>query len=86
VFVSNFASAIEAWYVEHLSWNWIFWNAALFTPLMMFCVYFGIPQRNLSTALKPSWQGFVFLSLGLSLLYGAMDQGERLDCFTPRRS
>ena len=78
VFISNFASAMEGWYIEHLSWHWIFWNAALFTPLMMICVYFGIPQRP-TAALRPSWQGFVYFSLGLSLLYGAMDQGERLD-------
>jgi DHA2 family multidrug resistance protein len=78
IFVSNFASAVEAWYVEHLSWHWIFWNAALFTPLMMVCICFGIPRRPI-VALKPSWQGFTYFSLGLSLLYGAMDQGERLD-------
>jgi len=24
VFISNFASAIEGWYIEHLSWHWIF--------------------------------------------------------------
>ena len=81
VFVSNFASAVEAWYTEHLSWHWIFWNAALFTPLMMICVYFGIPKRTLSGGPRPSWQGFVYFSMGLSLLYGAMDQGERLDWF-----
>jgi len=81
VFVSNFASAVEAWYNEHLSWHWIFWNAALFTPLMMICVYFGIPKRILSEGPRPSWQGFAYFSLGLSLLYGAMDQGERLDWF-----
>jgi MFS transporter, DHA2 family, multidrug resistance protein len=80
VFVSNFASAVEAWYTEHLSWRWIFWNAALFTPLMMLCVYFGIPQRPVA-GLKPNWRGFAYFSLGLSLLYGAMDQGERLDWF-----
>jgi MFS transporter, DHA2 family, multidrug resistance protein len=78
VFVSNFASAIEGWYVEHLSWHWIFWNAALFTPLMMICVYFGIPRRPPSEP-RPSWHGFAYFSLGLSLLYGALDQGERLD-------
>src|SRR5215472_13831110 len=78
VFVSNFASALEGWYLEHLSWHWIFWNAALITPLMMICVYFGIPRRP-GAASMPSWLGFTFFSLGLSLLYGAMDQGERLD-------
>ena len=77
VFVSNFASAIEGWYIDHLSWHWIFWNAALFTPLMMVCVYFGIPQRPISGP-RPSWRGFVYFSLGLALLYGALDQGERL--------
>jgi MFS transporter, DHA2 family, multidrug resistance protein len=81
VFISNFASAIQAWYTEHLSWHWIFWNAALFTPLMMLCVYFGIPRRDRPGGPRPSWQGFAFFSLGLSLLYGAMDQGERLDWF-----
>jgi len=79
VFVSNFASAIEGWYVDHLSWRWIFWNASLFTPLMMLCVYFGIPRRPLPTGPRPNWRGFAYFSLGLSLLYAALDQGERLD-------
>jgi MFS transporter, DHA2 family, multidrug resistance protein len=78
VFVSNVASAIEGWYAENLSWHWIFWNAALFTPLMIICVYFGIPQRP-SVDARPSWRGFTYFSLGVSLLYGALDQGERLD-------
>ena len=78
VFLSNVASLVEGWYMEHLSWHWIFWNAAIFTPLMMLCVTFGIPQQRLADA-RPSWRGLVNFSLGLSLLYGAMDQGERLD-------
>jgi len=78
VFLSNVASLIEGWYVEHLSWHWIFWNAAIFTPLMMICVYFGIPRQRLADV-HPNWRGMVYFSLCLSLLYGAMDQGERLD-------
>ena len=78
VFVSNIASALQGWYAEHLSWHWIFWTAALLTPLMMICVYFGIPRRPITDA-RPSWRGFAYFSLGLSLLYGALDQGERLD-------
>jgi DHA2 family multidrug resistance protein len=80
VFISNFASLIEGWYIDHLSWHWIYWNAAVFTPLMMLCIYFGIPQRPIA-ALRPNWRGFAYFSLGLGLLYGAMDQGERLDWF-----
>ena len=78
VFVSNFASAVEGWYIEYLSWHWIFWTAALVTPLMMLCVYFGIPRKAASRPM-PSWRGFAYFSVGLALLYGAMDQGERLD-------
>ena len=55
VFVSNIASALEGWYAENLSWQWIFWTAALVTPLMMICVYFGIPQRP-NVEPRPSWR------------------------------
>ena len=78
VFLSNVASAVEGWYAENLSWHWIFWTAALFTPFMIVCVYLGIPRRP-SVNARPSWRGFTYFSLGVSLLYGALDQGERLD-------
>jgi len=78
VFVSNIASLLEGWYIEHLSWHWIFWTAAVVTPLMMACIYYGIPRRPL-TSPRPSWRGFAYFSGGLALLYGALDQGERLD-------
>jgi len=78
VFVSNIASLLEGWYAEYLSWHWIFWTAALVTPLMMVCVYLGIPQRPITDP-RPSWGGFAYFSCGLALVYGALDQGERLD-------
>src|ERR1700744_995273 len=54
VFVSNIASLLQGWYAEALSWHWIFWTAALVTPLMMLCVYLGIPQRPVTDP-RPSW-------------------------------
>jgi DHA2 family multidrug resistance protein len=78
VFVSNFASLVEGWFIEELSWRWIFWTAAVVTPVMVTLVYFGIPRRP-PDGTKPNWRGFVYFSAGLALLYGAMDQGERLD-------
>jgi MFS transporter, DHA2 family, multidrug resistance protein len=77
VFVSNIASLLEGWYIEYLSWHWIFWTAALVTPVMMACIYFGIPRRPPAPS-RPSWRGFAYFSVGLALLYGALDQGERL--------
>src|SRR6202021_2094018 len=40
VFTANVAPALEAWYMQHLSWHWIFWNSAVLAPLMALCVYF----------------------------------------------
>jgi DHA2 family multidrug resistance protein len=77
VFVSNIASWLEGWYVDDLSWRWIFWTAALVTPVMMVCIHYGIPRRTLAGP-APSWRGFAYFSLGAALLYGALDQGERL--------
>src|SRR5262249_38187682 len=68
VFVSNFASLLEGWYIEHLSWRWIFWTAALVTPVMMACIYRGIPPRPPSSP-RPSWRGFAYFSVGLAFLY-----------------
>jgi DHA2 family multidrug resistance protein len=83
VFTTNFATSLEAWYMDHVSWHWIFWNSALLTPIMMVLIYFGIPWQPLPTPKegqpKPNWRGFLYASLGFSLLYMALDQGQRLD-------
>ena len=56
VFVSNIASLLEGWFIETLSWRWIFWTAAVVTPLMMLFVYFGIP-RHASDGARPEIGG-----------------------------
>jgi MFS transporter, DHA2 family, multidrug resistance protein len=78
---TSVGTPLVAWYTEHLSWHWIFWQSAFLTPLMMLCVYFAIPHPPKRQGPKPalSWRGFLYGSLGLGLIYGALDQGERLD-------
>ena len=41
----NIAPSLYGWYRDHLSWHWMFWNSAVIAPVMMVCIYFGIPQR-----------------------------------------
>ena len=77
----SIGTPLVAWYTEHLSWHWIFWQNAFLTPLIMVCVYFAIANPPKRPGPKPalSWRGFFYGSLGLALIYGALDQGERLD-------
>src|ERR1700754_768461 len=78
---TSIGTSLEAWYVEHLSWHWIFWQSVFLTPLMMVCIYLAIPNPPPRPGPRPilSWRGFLYASLALSLIYGALDQGERLD-------
>ena len=79
--VTSIAVPLEAWFTEHLSWRWLFWICPALAALMMLCIYRAIPHPPARTGPKPtiSWAGFLYASLGLSLIFGALDQGERLD-------
>jgi DHA2 family multidrug resistance protein len=77
----NVGPSLYGWYRDHLSWHWMFWNSAVIAPVMMICIYFGVPP---SPARKkdgpaPSFVGFLYLSAGLALMLAAIQQGERLD-------
>jgi DHA2 family multidrug resistance protein len=85
VFTTDMAQAWESFFIEHLSWRWIFWNATVLTPIMIALVHFGIPWQPLPKPQPghptPNWRGFLYASLGAALLYAALDQGQRLDWF-----
>ena len=77
----NIAPSLYGWYRDHLSWQWMFWNSALIAPVMMICIYFGIPPApaRKKDATVPSFVGFLYLSAGLAMLFTAVQQGQRLD-------
>ena len=76
----NISASFEGWYVDHLSWRWIFWQQVPLAIGMALCLCFGTrpdavnPQRP-----KPDYFGFVSGGIGLSLIYAALDQGNRVD-------
>lgn len=83
VVTTHSAHWYEGWLMSALSWHWIFWTTALLTPVMIALIVFGIPPKPIPKSKPgepaPSWRGFLYASLGAALLYGALDQGERLD-------
>jgi DHA2 family multidrug resistance protein len=85
IFTTDMARAWESFFIEHLSWHWIFWNGTVLTPLMIVLIYFGIPWQPLPEPQPehpaPNWRGFLYASLGAAIFYIALDQGQRLDWF-----
>ena len=77
----NVAPTLYGWYRDHLSWHWMFWNSAVIAPVMMICIYFGIPPApaRKKDGPVPSFVGFLYLSAGLALMLTAIEQGQRLD-------
>jgi DHA2 family multidrug resistance protein len=77
----NIAPSLYGWYREHLSFHWMFWNSAVLTPLMIACIYYGIPEApaRKKTGPAPSFAGFLYASAGFAMLFAALDQGQRLD-------
>src|SRR5258706_5645007 len=77
----NIAPSLYGWYRDHLSWHWMFWNSAVIAPMVMICVYFGIPRMppRQKSGPAPSLVWFLYLSAGLALIFAALQQGQRLD-------
>jgi DHA2 family multidrug resistance protein len=77
----NIPASLEGWYLDHLDWRWIFWQNALLAVPMLLCVRAGMPRPPVNRALLDRvdpW-GMFYAGAGFSLLYAALDQGNRLD-------
>jgi DHA2 family multidrug resistance protein len=77
----NIAPSLYGWFRDDLGWQWMFWCSAVLTPLMMICIYYGIPVSPgaKKPGSAPSFAGFLYASAGFALLFAALDQGQRLD-------
>ena len=77
----NISASIEGWFDDYWSWKWIFWDTSLLAPFMLVCIHFGMPRQPINWTLfkTADWSGIIYAGLGFSLLYAALDQGNRLD-------
>ncbi len=77
----NIPASLEGYYLDHLSWHWIYWQGSILALPMLACIYFGMPRAAMNrNALRGAdAAGMLYLSAGFSMLYAAIDQGNRLD-------
>jgi len=75
----NISASLEGWYVEHLSWRWIFWQNAPLAAIMALCLKYGVRARPAAARPPGDIFGLISGGCGLALVYAALDQGNRLD-------
>lgn len=76
----NISASLEGWYVEYLTWHWIFWqNVPLALGMFAFFRWGTRPEPPNPAPPKPDRFGLVTSGAGLALIYAALDQGNRLD-------
>jgi MFS transporter, DHA2 family, multidrug resistance protein len=80
-FALDTSSSANGFYVEHLGWQWLYWQSVLVAPLMGLMIYLGTPEEPVNRALlrDADWGGILLLGAGVSMVYAGLDQGNRLD-------
>jgi MFS transporter, DHA2 family, multidrug resistance protein len=80
-FALDTSSSANGFYVEHLGWQWLYWQSVLVAPLMGLMIYLGTPEEPVNRALlrDADWGGMLLLGTGVSMIYAGLDQGNRLD-------
>src|SRR3569833_301886 len=80
-FALDTSPSLVGFYVEHLGWNWLYWQGVVIAPLMGLMVYLGTPREDVDRAclLDADWGGMLLLGSSVSMIYAGLDQGNRLD-------
>ncbi|WFU72642.1 MFS transporter [Bradyrhizobium sp. CB2312] len=80
-FAFDTSSSLVGFYVDHLGWEWVYWQSVIVAPLMGLMVYLGTPSEPVNRALlrEADWGGMLLLGTSVSMIYAGLDQGNRLD-------
>jgi len=82
-FTGNAGVSLVGFYLQHLGWQWLYWQDAVVALLMVILTLLGTPRESINRALlaKADWGGMLLFGAGLALIYAGLDQGNRLDWF-----
>ena len=80
-FALDTSSSLVGFYVDHLGWQWLYWQGVVIAPLMGLMVYLGTPREPVNRDLlrDADWGGMLLLGASVSMIYAGPDQGNRLD-------
>ena len=82
-FTANAGVSMVGFHVQHLGWQWIYWQNAVVAGLMLLLIWLGTSREGINRQLlaNADWGGMLLLGTGLALIYAGLDQGNRLDWF-----
>src|SRR5246127_3112945 len=68
-FAFDTSPSAVGYYVEHLGWQWLYWQGVVIAPLMALMVYLGPPPEPLNRNLlrNADWGGMLLLGISVSM-------------------
>ncbi|AMA54924.1 MFS transporter [Bradyrhizobium sp. CCGE-LA001] len=80
-FALDSSTSLVGFYVDHLGWQWLYWQGVVIAPMMGLMVYLGTPNEPVNRALlrEADWGGMLLLGASVAMIYAGLDQGNRLD-------
>ncbi|KYH02467.1 MFS transporter [Bradyrhizobium sp. DOA1] len=80
-FALDSSTSLVGFYVDHVGWQWLYWQGVVIAPLMGLMVYLGTPNEPVNRALlrEADWGGMLLLGASVAMVYAGLDQGNRLD-------
>ncbi len=73
--------ALVGVYGDHLGWQWLYWQDVVIAPVIALLLIIAAPHEQVNRGLlaRADWGGMLLLGSGMTMLYIALDQGNRLD-------
>ncbi|TCQ99442.1 DHA2 family multidrug resistance protein [Neorhizobium sp. JUb45] len=82
-FTQNSGTALLDFYVQHLGWQFLYWQDVALAPVMGMLAFFGAPREEVNRDLlhHADWGGMILFGTSITMVFVAVDQGNRLDWF-----
>ncbi|MBW9113703.1 MFS transporter [Rhizobium cauense] len=79
----NLGFVLVGVYGDYLGWQWMYWQDVIVAPLIALLLIIAAPKEEINVSLLATadWGGMLLLGSSMTMLYVALDQGNRLNWF-----